>query len=80
MLSQEEVLEIISNYDSHKINRSDQFIMESTRLLFHIKLLKIGFDSEKKLVDEYTLESSNVVLFVEHQHCLFVINRIHRAE
>ena len=42
--------------------------------------LKIGFDGEKELVDENALESCDIVLLIEHQHGLFVVDRIHRAE
>lgn len=45
-----------------------------------IRCLKIGLDCEEELVDENAFECSNIILFVEHQHCLFVINRIHCAE
>ncbi len=42
--------------------------------------LKICCDSEKELIDKNAFEGGDVVLLVEHQHSLFVVNRIHRAE
>ncbi len=42
--------------------------------------LKICFDCEQELVDENAFEGCDIVLLVEHQHCLFVVNRIYRAE
>lgn len=45
-----------------------------------IDYLKVSLDCEKKLVNEYALERSNIVLFIEHQHCFFVVNRIYSAK
>lgn len=42
--------------------------------------LKISLDGEKELVDENAFEGGYIVLLIEHQHCLFVVNRIYSAE
>lgn len=35
--------------------------------------LKVGFHRKQELVDKYLLESSDIVLLIEHQHGLLVI-------
>lgn len=42
--------------------------------------LKISLDGEKELVDENAFEGGYIVLLIEHQDCLFVVNRIYSAE
>lgn len=56
-------------------------LFESRFILFcgylhtgRLGLLEVSFDCEKELFYKDTLERCNVVLFIEHQHCLFVIN------
>lgn len=43
-------------------------------------LLEVSFDREKEQVNENPFESGDVILLVEHQHCLFVIYGIYSAE
>lgn len=43
-------------------------------------VLKIGLHCETELVDEDAFEGGDIVLLIEHQHGLFVVDRIHRAE
>ena len=43
-------------------------------------VLEISSYSKGKLIYEYLFECRNVVLFVEYEHCLFVINRINCSE
>ena len=47
---------------------------------FPFVLSEISSYSKGKLIYEYLLESRNVVLFVEYQHCLLVINRVNGPE
>ena len=43
-------------------------------------MLEIRFYSKEELVDEYALECCDIVLFIKHQHCFFVVHRIHSTE
>ena len=44
---------------------------------WHLKVFSYG---KFKLLDEYFLESIQVVLLVKDEHCLLVINRIYRTK
>lgn len=37
-------------------------------------IIKISFYSKEKLFDKNLFESNNVVLFIKHKHCFFIIN------
>ena len=42
--------------------------------------LKVGLNGESKLVDEYLLESRDVVLLTEDEHGLLIVHGIHCTE
>lgn len=49
--------------------------------IFSIEIiLKICLDGEEELVDKDALEGCDIVLFVKHQHRLFIVDGINRAE
>ena len=42
--------------------------------VYHGGYLKVGLNGESKLVDEYLLESGDVVLLIEDEHGLLVVH------
>ncbi len=52
----------------------DVVIIETILGRNRLPFLKISFDGEKELVDEYALEGGYIVLPREHQHGLFVVD------